>query len=418
MRFLLVCVCLFSGLSHLAGAEPATWSQWRGPNRDGTIQAPAWPSKIDEATLIPKWQVELQPSYSGPIVTADRIYTTETRDREQEFVSAYDRATGEKSWEVGWPGEMSVPFFAKENGSWIRATPAYDGESLYVAGIRDVLVCLDAKTGSVNWRVDFMEVLKSDLPAFGMVCSPLVVGDFVYIQAGSCFVKLNKKTGDIIWKSLKDEGGMMGSAFSSPMQATIGGVPQLLVQTRTRLVGVDPETGNELWGQEIEAFRGMNILTPVVFNEQIFTSAYGGQSLMFQLTKDGASWAAKEAWRTKQQGYMSTPVVIDGHAYMHLKNQRFACIDLKTGEERWTTKPYGKYWSLVANGNKILALDETGKLRLIEANPKEFTQLDEREVASESAWAHLAVCDSDVCIRSLRKLTVMQWGTKAGKSPQ
>ena len=415
MRSMLVMACLVCGVSNLSGAEPATWSQWRGPNRDGTITAPAWPAKIDAETLKSKWEVELQPSYSGPIISTDRIFTTETRDREQEFVTAYDRATGKKLWEVGWPGAMSVPFFAKENGSWIRATPAFDGESLYVAGIRDVLVCLDAKTGSVKWRVDFMEALKSELPAFGMVCSPLVVGEYVYIQAGSSFIKLKKSTGEIVWKSLKDDGGMMGSAFSSPMLATIGGIPQLLVQTRTRLAGVDPETGTELWGQEIEAFRGMNILTPVVFNEQIFTSAYGGQSHMFSLSKDASSWAAKETWQTKQQGYMSTPVVVDGHAYMHLKNQRFACIDLKTGEERWTTKPYGKYWSLVANGDKILALDETGMLRLIEANPKEFTVLDEREVSAESAWAHLAVCDSDVCIRSLKKLTVWQWGSSESK---
>ncbi len=83
---------------------------------------------------------------------------------------------------------------------------------------------------------------------------------------------------------------------------------------------------------------------------------------------------------------MSTPVVIDGHAYIHLKNQRFACIDLSTGTETWTTKPFGKYWSLVANGDKILALDETGILRLIAANPKEYTLLDEREVSKESAW--------------------------------
>ncbi|WP_231756663.1 tryptophan-rich sensory protein [Lignipirellula cremea] len=29
---------------------------------------------------------------------------------------------------------MSVPFFAASNGSWIRATPDFDGESLFVAG--------------------------------------------------------------------------------------------------------------------------------------------------------------------------------------------------------------------------------------------------------------------------------------------
>ena len=281
--------------------------------------------------------------------------------------------------------------------------------------MRDVLVCLDAQTGSVKWRVDFMDQLKSDLPAFGMVCSPLVIGEHVYIQAGASFLKLNKRNGDIVWRTLKEEDGMMGSAFSSPTMTSINGVPQLLVQTRKRLAGVDPETGKELWGEDIEAFRGMNILTPVMYDEQVFTSAYGGQSHLFRLTKEGMNWSAKEAWQTKQQGYMSTPVVIDGHAYLHLRNQRFVCLDLKTGEEKWTTKPFGKYWSLVANGTKILALDESGVLRLIEANPKEYTLLDERQVSEEPAWAHLAVCDSEVCIRSLRRLTVMQWEEPAAK---
>ena len=37
-----------------------------------------------------------------------------------------------------------------------------------------------------------------------------------------------------------------------------------------------------------------------------------------------------EVWSNKAQGHMSTPVVIKVHAYMHLQNQRFTCIDLKT----------------------------------------------------------------------------------------
>jgi outer membrane protein assembly factor BamB len=30
---------------------------------------------------------------------------------------------------------------------------------------------------------------------------------------------------------------------------------------------------------------------------------------------------------------MSTPVVIDGHAYLHLRSQRFTCVDLATGKQ-------------------------------------------------------------------------------------
>ena len=396
----------------------STWPQWRGPSRDGQAAAsPAWPDELNEQTLAQKWRVELGPSYSGPIVTDDRVFVTETRGKKSEVVRALSRVDGKVLWTAGWVGAMSVPFFAWENGEWIRATPAFDGESLFVAGMRDVLVCLDAATGKERWRVDFVERFKSTLPTFGFVSSPLVDGDHVYVQAGASFVKLNKQTGETVWRSLQDAGGMNGSAFSSPMKATLAGQPQFLVQTRERLGGVDEATGKELWSQKIDAFRGMNILTPVVFGDAIFTSTYGGKSWLFDLSRSGDATApdkkmsVTERWQNKTQGYMSTPIVIDGRAYCHLKNQRFTCIDLATGKESWTTTPFGKYWSLVAQGSKILALDERGDLWLIKANPEKFELLGQRHISDSPTWAHLAVSGDEVFVRDLKGLTVHRWNT-------
>lgn len=408
-----VAVTLFP-LTATAADLAAAWPQWRGPSRDGQAPpTPVWPGRIDEATLTQHWRVELGPSYSGPIVAADRVFVTETRGKKTEVVQALSRADGKVLWSVEWPGSMSVPFFAGANGDWIRATPAFDGESLFVAGMRDVLVCLDAANGKERWRVDFVNRFKSALPTFGFVSSPLVDGEFVYVQAGASFIKLNKRTGETVWRSLEDGGGMNGSAFSSPLKATIAGQAQFLVQTRERLAGVDEATGKELWSRKIEAFRGMNILTPVVFGDAIFTSSYGGKAWLLDLVTSGDSsdkkMSATERWQNKTQGYMSTPVVIDGHIYTHLKNQRFACIEFATGKERWVTTPFGKYWSLVAQGRKILALDERGDLLLVNANPEKFELLGERHVSDSSTWAHLAVCGDEVFVRDLKGLTVYRW---------
>ncbi len=386
----------------------AAWSQWRGPHRNGRITATPWPNRLDDERLKLNWEIPLEPSYSGPIVTADRVFVTETKDRKLEVVRALDRSTGELLWEKSWEGSLSVPFFAKANGDWIRATPAYDGERLYVAGIRDLLVCLDAATGAEVWRVDFVAQTAAPVPAFGFVSSPLIVGEAVYVQAGASLAKLDKHTGQILWQVLKDEGGMNGSAFSSPLLAEIEGKSQLLVQTREQLVGVDPGEGQVLWSQTIPAFRGMNILTPTVVGSDIFTSSYGGRSILLRVANREDTWSIEQSWDHKAQGYMSSPVVIDGHIYLHLRNQRFTCIDLQTGTERWTTTPFGKYWSLVANGNRILALDERGELLLIDANPKEFTLLDQRTVATDS-WAHLAVSGSQIFVRDLTGLKVFDW---------
>lgn len=125
----------------------------------------------------------------------------------------------------------------------------------------------------------------------------------------------------------------------------------------------------------------------------------------------GTSWPdalqdrLKLVWEKK-----SSPVVVNGFAYMHLKNERFVCIDLKSGEDCWTSKTFGKYWSMVGNVDqrKILALDSDGTLRLIAADPTELRVLDELQVA-DNAWAHLAVDGSTVVVRALDAIRVFQW---------
>lgn len=400
-------LCLLAAVSCLPAND---WPQWRGPQRDGHVTGSAWPGQLDTNHVQQLWRVELGPSYSGPVVVGDRVFTTETKDKKFEVVTAFDRKSGKQLWQAKWEGALSVPFFAKSNGDWIRATPACDGERLYVAGMRDVLVCLDAKTGTELWRVDFVKKLDAPVPDFGFVCSPLVDGDAVYAQAGASVVKLNKRTGEILWRALQDKGGMWGSVFSSPVIATLGGQRQLVVQTREKLAGLTLDKGEVLWVQPVEAFRGMNILTPVVHEDILFTSTYGGKTIGFKITQADGKFTAKESWTHKSQGYMSTPVVVDGVAYEHLKSQRVMAIEIATGRELWTSvESFGKYWSLVANGDRILALDQRGFLYLFRANREKFELLDQRKLTKEETWAHLAVAGDELFVRELNALTAYRW---------
>ena len=388
-------------------AGVAEWSQWRGPNRDGKLSGLTLPNTLDDQQLRKVWSIPLGPSYSGPLVVGNKVFTTQTIKRKFEAVTAHDRNTGELLWQQQWEGAMSVPFFAKANGDWIRATPAYDQGRLYVAGMRDKLVCLSANDGEVVWVLDFPKATNSKVPAFGFVSSPLVDGGAVYVQAGEAIFKLDKLTGQVIWKAGEHKGGM-NSAFSSPMIQTIAGLRQLIVQTRNELMGLRIEDGSILWRKKIEAFRGMNIITPTIDGDSIFVSSYGGTTKLFDLVSNEGGFELKERWTLPAQGYMCTPVIIDGHAYTHLRNQRFACYDLKNGVERWKTKKFGKYASLVAVQDKILALDQNGTLMLLQATPDAFELLDKREVGSDT-WAHLALQGNQVFVRGLKELAMYQW---------
>ena len=410
IAYLLILTLSLQGKPSAVASGDLSWSQWRGPTRDGYLEKESpWPKSISKEILRLSWRKKLGKGYPGPIVSEKLVFTVETKGK-NEVVRAFDRESGKQKWETSWPGSMSVPFFAWKNGSWVRSTPAYDGKNLYVAGMRDFLVCIDADTGKKKWSVDFMERYKAPLPAFGFVCSPLVDGEHLYVQAGSGLVKLEKETGKSIWRSLSDKGGMYGSAFSSPTIASPQGKRQLLVQTRTDLAGVDLKDGKVLWRQPIKAFRGMNILTPSIYGNGIFTSSYGGKTLLFDLSETPSGFSVSEKWQNRQEGYMSGPIIIDDFCYIHLRKQRMTCIDMKNGDTKWISeKSFGKYMSMVSNGKEIIALDEDGTLYLIEPNSQKLSVRESREISDEPSWAHLALSGRQMFVRELEAIACYEW---------
>ena len=201
---------------------------------------------------------------------------------------------------------------------------------------------------------------------------------------------------------------MSGGSFSSPVIANVAGTRQAVVATRTALAGVDLKSGEELWNQPIKNYRGMNILTPLVYKGKVFSSAYNGLTQMFDVSAARPAQAV-EKWNHGAKAYMSTPVIVDGHLYMFLQNRRFSCINLETGQETYrTSERFGKYASMIVSGKKILALDQDGTLMLIRANPESFELIDKVKLCNDS-WAHLAISGDEVVVRELNALTAYKW---------
>ncbi len=382
-----------------AHSQDTDWNQWRGPKRDGTIDIKL-PENLEDVQL--SWEVSLQPSYSGPVTQNGFVFTTATVDKKYEQVYCYSEETGKLVWTSKWNGAMSVPFFAAANGSWIRSTPLVADGKIFVGGMRDVLTCLNVEDGKILWQKDFVKELKSPLPSFGFASSPIYNDGKVVVQAGSGVIQLDAENGNILWQASKDQGGMNGSAFSSPTIEVINGKPQLVVQTREELVFLGWKSGEKLWGVKITSFRFMNILTPIRYENSFFTSSYGGGSFLYDLAGDKIK--PEYSWNNTIQAYMSSPVVLGDHTYMHLRNQRLICLNLKNGETAWTSQPFGKYWSMITDGERILGLDQKGVLYLINGTPESLEILSQKKVSDTETWAHVAINNGNIYIRSLNKL--------------
>lgn len=423
MKLVMVMALVMLGaLAALVQAEEPGWPQWRGLGRDSIVKGNDWPENLSDETLKLRWRVGLEgPSFSGPIIAGKLVYTTQTVDKKTEHVLALERGSGRKKWEVSWPGSMQVAAIGASGGSWIRATPATDGKTVFVLGMRDVLVALDAATGAERWRVDFPAQFKTPVPDFGGVASPLVHDGHVYVQGGSGLAKVHAKSGEVVWRVLTEgPGKSKNGAFSSPLLARIGGTEQLLLQTREEMAAVAPGDGKVLWRTKTPSMFGTNVLTPALYQERVFGSNIFGSYLIAGAEVKAAEPAEVRKpgdvlWRQSSAGYLSSPVVRDGHAYLHLYNQRFACLDLATGKQTWHTKPLGVYWSMVMQGDKVLALSERGVLRMFVVSPTgcdargEVTLQDENGKA-RSTWAHLAVVGRELYIRDLTGLSMYVWG--------
>lgn len=207
---------------------------------------------------------------------------------------------------------------------------------------------------------------------------------------------------------------MFGSAFASPILAKLLGKEQVVAQTRSTLGGLDPETGAVLWSIPVEAFRGMNILTPTVIgDDRVFTATYGGGSFLFGIEKSAdGGFSVSELWRLKElEGYMASPVIVGDHLYLLGKDKHLHCVEIATGTVKWTSEEtFGEYWSMIRQSDRVLALDQRGELILFRATPEKFTPLDRRTISpKDPTWAHLGIAGDRLLVRSLKGLSVYQW---------
>ena len=94
------------------------------------------------------------------------------------------------------------------------------------------------------------------------------------------------------------------------------------------------------------------------------------------------------------------------HWVSHVGTRR----DMRNGDTKWISeKSFGKYVSMVTNGNEILALDEDGTLYLIEASPEKLIIKEEREISADPSWAHLAISGKQLFVRELEAIACYEW---------
>lgn len=289
----------------LLAAEPArtSWPMFGGtPSRNPVnLVDRGLPVKFD-AEKDHAWKADLGGgtgwllSYGSPVVAGGKVFVGTNNERPRNMrdtkkgfedvepidrgvLVCFDEKTGKFLWQAVFPKLQSgvVNDYVREG---ITSTPTVEGDRLYFVSNRCTVVCADVNgltdgrqgavvrkefsdptDADIHWEYDMIAELKV-FPHNFSNCSPLVIGDLVFVCTSNgvdwdhatlpspdapSFIALNKKTGKLVWKSNLPGKNVMHGQWSSPAY-TADPIPQVIFAGGDGwLYSFDPPTGKLLW---------------------------------------------------------------------------------------------------------------------------------------------------------------------------
>lgn len=382
-------------------AAASSWPGFRGQDRDGVYRGPM---RVSWDGLTPMWKKPVGGGRASFAVAGGRAFTIEQR-KGDEVVAAYDVQTGRELWTNAWRER----FNSKLMGLWgggegPRSTPTWHDGLVYALGARGELRCLDAATGKLVWRTNILTDAGASNLTWGMAGSPFVSGDVVIVQPGGSrggsVAAYDRRTGKRLWTALDDK-----AAYASPMQITIGGVPQLAIVTARRLVGLSLDRREVLWELPWTTDHDASAAQPIVVgNNRIFySSGYGTGAVVIELTKTGDTFSVTQIWRNIRMKNRQSSSVLHGGFIYGLDEGILACIDVATGELKWKGGRYG-HGQVLLSGEHLVVTTEDGELALVSATPEKFQEVAKVPAIDGETWNVPALAGGILLVRNTKEM--------------
>ena len=392
----------------------ADWSGFRGPTGQGISEETGLPVKWSSTENI-VWKVDLPgPGASSPITVGDKVFVTcysgyglkanegDQKDLRRHLL-CFNRKNGEKLWDKTFEPKLPEHNYSGEGAyqGYAGNTPASDGERLYVFFGKSGVYGFDLD-GNEQWHVSVGEGTSG----WGSGTSPVVLGNLLIVNASvesGSLVALDKKTGQEVWKA---KG--IGSSWNTPQIANTKAGPELVVSIQDWIVGLRPDSGEELWRAE-----GVHrYVCPSVVTHADVVYAIGGGSTSLAVRTGGRGDVSKThvLWREAKGSNVGSPLYLDGNLYWAEDGGgTMQCQNAATGEKVYQErfKPgSGLIWSspILADG-KIYIVSQNAGTFVLAAGPK-FEQLSHNIFEDDTSRTNAspAVADGKIYLRTDKRL--------------
>ncbi len=379
------------------------WPQWRGINRDGKSAEKGLLRKWPEGGPKQLWKVGgLGEGYASFAVVKGKLYTV-GQFGDQERVLAFDVKDGKKLWQSEAGGS-----FRESRGHGPRGTPTIDGDKVYNLSADGTLVCLNLETGKKVWGYNILEKFGGSNIHWGISESPLIDGEKLIVMPGgkgASVVALNKRNGEVIWKSQSDRAG-----YSSAIAYDYAGSRKLAVLSGEGAMGLEMSNGELLWRYNKVSNRTANIATPIYSNGHVFvSSAYGTGCALIKLPGSKDDKMQEVYFNSDMQNHYNTSVHVGDYLYGASGNAAWIAMKWSTGEVAWKDRAVGKGMVLFADG-LLFMQSEKGVLGLAEANPAAYKELSrfEIKIGNYPLWTQPVLSNGVLYVRDQDNLMAYQ----------
>ncbi|QTD50080.1 outer membrane protein assembly factor BamB family protein [Sulfidibacter corallicola] len=337
---------------------------------------------------------------SGIAVT---LYGGETRD----YAVAFDALSGDKRWSYDI-GEAYKGVGGSYDGP--LATPLIDGDRVYALGPRGDLFALNAQSGKEIFRLNIKD-LGANEPRFGFTSSPLVVGEVLIVHVGGPEAKagligLDKRTGKQLWA-----GPAFYTTYDTGSMVRLLGKDQFAVCADKKMVGVDPQNGQQLWEFETDLNYGGHITQVSDDKLYIHPSDYQAEGMLLEVSRENDTYGFEILWRTRELG-KGFGMVLHHKGYLYGYSGRFmTCIDVATGSRQWKSRPPGPGF-LILLDDHLVAVTRKGSVHLIEATHEAYREKASLEVFDEVAYNPAAFAHGKLYVRSMKSIAALNVGNR------
>ena len=371
---------------------PGAWSQFRGPNRDGHSLSPAEGKTVRERgsifsrdwkTTPPRelWSLDVGEGYAGVAVRSGRVYLLDyDRDARQSALRCVSLADGKEIW------RFTYPLTIKRNHGMTRTVPTVTDQYVVALDSKCNVFCLAAANGELKWSISLVREFGATVPEWYAGQCPLVEGGQVILAPGAkdaLLLAVDLATGKPLWQTPNPRGWKMTHSSIMPMDFA---ARRLCVYCASGgVVGVDTKDGALLFETSDWKISIATVPSPVPLADgKIFlTGGYNAGSLMVQLHEENGKLVPKPLFKPAADVFgatQHTPILKDDHLYGIRADGRFVCLSL-AGKVVWASGPGESFGlgSFLMADDLIFALNDSGKLRLIEATPVRFHLLAEAQ---------------------------------------